>query len=274
MRLPESPRVVITGAGSGLGRALALVLAERKARLLVSDHNLASVEETARLARDAGAREVRVMKCDVTKVDDVEALARTADDAWGGTDLVANNAGVGGGGRVGDITLDDWKWTIDVDLWGVIHGCHVFVPRMRKQGSGHVLNVASAAGLICGPRMAPYNVAKAGVVALSETLAAELAGHGVGVTVLCPTFFRTNITRDGRYTNEKMKQLAEAIMGRATASADAIARAAIASLERGDLYAVPMADGRWLWRLKRYAPAAFRVLNRTIEKRMMSRADA
>ena len=273
-RLPKQPRVVITGAGSGLGRALALVLAERHGRLLVSDHNLVSVEETARLARDAGASEVRVMACDVTKIEEVEALARAADDAWGGTDLVANNAGVGIGGRVGDISLADWKWTIDVDLWGVIHGCHVFVPRMRKQGSGHVLNVASAAGLICGPRMAPYNVAKAGVVALSETLAAELAGHGVGVTVLCPTFFRTNITRDGRYTSDKMKQLAEKIMGRATASADSIARASIASVERGELYAVPMADGRWLWRLKRYAPAAYRMLNRTIEKRMMSPTDA
>jgi NAD(P)-dependent dehydrogenase (short-subunit alcohol dehydrogenase family) len=272
-RLPKEPRVVITGAGSGLGRALALVLAERNARLLVSDHNLASVEETARLARDAGAREVRVARCDVTKVDEVEALARTADDAWGGTDVVANNAGVGGGGRVGEISLEDWKWTIDVDLWGVIHGCHVFVPRMRKQGSGHVLNVASAAGLICGPRMAPYNVAKAGVVALSETLAAELAGSGVYVTALCPTFFRTNITRDGRYTNDKMKEIAERLMGRSTISADSIARASLAAMERGDLYAVPMADGRWLWRLKRYSPAAYRFLNRTIEKRMMSGAD-
>jgi NAD(P)-dependent dehydrogenase (short-subunit alcohol dehydrogenase family) len=274
MRLPQHPRVVITGAGSGLGRALALVFSERNARLLVSDHNLASVEETARLARDAGASEVRVMKCDVTKVDEVEALARAADDAWGGTDVIANNAGVGVGGRVGEISMEDWKWTIDVDLWGVIHGCHVFVPRMRKQGSGHVLNVASAAGLICGPRMAPYNVAKAGVVALSETLCAEVAGAGIGVTVLCPTFFRTNITRDGRYTSDRMKELAEGLMGRSNISADTIARASVAAMERGDFYAVPMADGRWLWRLKRYVPAAFRVLNRTIEKRMMSRADA
>ena len=122
-----------------------------------------------------------------------EALAAEADRAFGGTDLVVNNAGVAVGGPVGAVPLDDWKWIFGVNLWGVIYGCHVFVPRFKAQGHGHVINVASAAGLLSAPEMGPYNVTKAGVVALSETLAAELSGTGVGVTVLCPTFFRTNI---------------------------------------------------------------------------------
>jgi NAD(P)-dependent dehydrogenase (short-subunit alcohol dehydrogenase family) len=127
------------------------------------------------------------MRCDVTRLADVRSLAEACT---GAVDLVVNNAGVGAGGRIGELSIEDWRWT-DVDLYGVIHGCHVFVPILREQGRGHVLNVASAAGLLCAPHMAAYNVAKAGVVALSETLAAELAGSGVGVTVLCPTFFKT-----------------------------------------------------------------------------------
>src|SRR5262249_5674319 len=154
------------------------------------DVNLAAVEETARLARAAGAADTKAMTCDVTKLAELEALAGACD---GPVDLVVNNAGVSSGGAVGELPISDWRWTIEVDLFGVIHGCHVFVPRLRAQGHGHILNVASAAGLVSMPYMAPYNVAKAGVVALSETLDAELRGSGVGVTVLCPTFFQTNI---------------------------------------------------------------------------------
>ena len=94
--------------------------------------------------------------------------------------------------------LDDWRWIMGVNLWGVIYGCHVFAPLFRAQGRGHILNVASAAGLLAPPGMAPYNVTKAAVVALSETLAGELKTSGVGVTVLCPTFFRTNIGKSAR----------------------------------------------------------------------------
>lgn len=273
MSLPKDPRVVVTGAGGGLGRALCLAVARRGARLIASDLDVDAAEETCRLARDAGAGDARAIRCDVTNVDDVEALAAEADRAYGGTDLLANNAGVGAGGCVGEISLADWKFTLDVDLWGVIHGCHVFVPRMKKQRKGHILNVASAAGLLCSPRMAPYNVAKAGVVALSETLAAELSGHAVGVTVLCPTFFRTNIIRNGRFTNPKLREIGEGLLARSKMSADDVARFALDKADRNELYAVPMADGRWMWRLKRAAPGAFQRIARGIEVRMGRAAD-
>ncbi|GAC1541304.1 MAG: SDR family NAD(P)-dependent oxidoreductase [Polyangiales bacterium] len=271
MRLPKEPRVVVTGAGSGFGRALCLEVARRGARILASDVNVANAEETCRLAKEAGAHDARALRCDVTQAEQVEALAAAADEAWGGTDLVANNAGVGSGGRVGEVSLEDWKWTIDVDLWGVIYGCHAFVPRMRKQKSGHVLNVASAAGLLCAPKMAPYNVAKAGVIALSETMSAELIDDGVGVTVLCPTFFKTNIVASGRFTDAASKKMGEAMIARSNIEPGAVAKSTLAAIERGDLYTVPMADGRWMWRLKRLSPDAFRKLAGRVAEKMAPR---
>jgi NAD(P)-dependent dehydrogenase (short-subunit alcohol dehydrogenase family) len=264
MRLPSSPRCVITGAGSGFGRALALELAGRGAVLLLADINEAGAAETARLAKAQGATRADTARCDVSKLEDVQALAAMAE---GGVDLLVNNAGVSSGGAIGESPLEDWRWTIEIDLFGVIHGCHVFVPILRKQGHGHVLNVASAAGLLCAPHMGAYNVAKAGVVALSETLAGELSGSGVGVTVLCPTFFRTNIAASGRFVNSKTKERAESLVAQGK-DAPAIARAALRSVERGELYSIPMADGRWFWRLKRLSPTSFGTLAAMIARRM------
>ena len=169
------------------------------------------------------------MRCDVARVEEVEALAAAAERALGGVDLVINNAGVAVGGLVGEVPLDDWRWIMGVNLWGVIYGCHVFVPRLRKQGRGHILNVASAAGLLAPPGMAPYNVTKAAVVALSETLRAELRDAGVGVTVLCPTFFRTNIAQSSRAIDGKQRALVEKLMARSKIQADDVARLALDS---------------------------------------------
>jgi len=253
MSLVALGRSVITGAGSGFGRALAIELGARGGRLVLSDVNVANAEETAKLARSAGAKDAKVVACDVTKVAEVEALAAACE---GPIDLVVNNAGVSAGGRIGDLSMEDWRWTIEVDLFGVIHGCHVFVPRLRAQGHGHVLNVASAAGLVYMPYMAAYNVAKAGVVALSETLAIELRGSGVGVTVLCPTFFQTNIVNSGHFVDADTRVRADKMMARARPVQEVVL-SALRSVDRGELFAVPMADGRWMWRLKRMAPEAF-----------------
>ncbi|MGO9838955.1 MAG: SDR family NAD(P)-dependent oxidoreductase [Polyangiaceae bacterium] len=264
MSLPTSPRAVITGAGGGFGRALAIELARRSAHLVLSDVNTQAVDETARMATAEGAQSARTVRCDVTRLEDVETLAAACDRP---IDLVVNNAGVSSAGRIGELPVKDWRWTIDVDLFGVIHGCHVFVPMLLAQGSGHVLNVASAAGLLCAPRMGAYNVAKAGVVALSETLAGELSGTKVGVTVVCPTFFQTDIARSGRFTDEKTRASAEKLVSGGK-TADVVARSVLASVERGSLYALPMADARWLWRLKRMAPYTFSSLAGLVARRM------
>lgn len=253
--MKQSMRAVITGAGSGLGRAIASLVASRGGRVLVADVDEAAAAETAAQLRSHGAEPLH-LACDVREAGQVEALARAADEAWGGADLIVNNAGVAVTGNVGEVPLEDWRWALDVNLRGVLHGCHSFVPRFRARGSGAVLNVASAAGLLSPAHVGPYNVSKAGVVALTETLYAELRGSGVTTTVLCPTFFVTNLMRDSRGPDSH-RAAATRLMERSRYSADDIAVAALRAVERGRLYAVPMRDGRMLWRVKRLMPQRY-----------------
>ena len=252
---PSRPRAAVTGAASGFGRAISLRLAARGARLVLSDVGEAGLEETAKLARAEGG-EVVTMICDVRDPEQVEAVAARADEAFDGTDILVNNAGVAVAGAVGVVSLEDWRWQIDINLYGVIHGCHAFVPRMRKQGHGWVLNVASAAGLLSAPMMGPYNVTKAGVVALSETLYGELDGTGVHVTALCPTFFRTRIHESAR-ADEALRAQTEKLVTKSKWTAEAVADVALRGLERGDLYVVPQADGKVMWRAKRLLGQGF-----------------
>lgn len=250
MRFPERPRAAVTGAGSGFGRAISLALAERGARLVLSDIDEEGLAETMEQAKRRGA-EVRTLRVDVRDPEQVEALAALADEAFGGTDILVNNAGVAVSGAIGDVPIDDWRWQIDINLYGVIHGCHAFVPRMKRAGRGWVLNVASSAGLLSAPMMGPYNVTKAGVIALSETLFGELAGTGVSVTALCPTFFRTNIHKSARSSSRSLNAQTEKLVTKAKWSAEEIAAVGLKGLERGVLYVVPQADGKVLWRAKR-----------------------
>ena len=254
--IPPAPRAVVTGAGSGLGAAFCEVLSGRGARVLASDVDEAAAAATA--ARCPGTHAVR---CDVSRLDDVEALAAAAERLLGGVDLLINNAGVAVVGQIGEVPIADWRWCVDINLWGVIHGCHVFAPRLRAQRSGHIINVASAAGLLSPPYMAPYNTTKAAVIALSETLAADLAGHDVGVSVLCPTFFRSNLVRTSRTSVDgRLRRAARRLVEESGRSASEIARAALTGAEAGALHIAPQLDGRWLWRLKRISPALFRAL--------------
>jgi NAD(P)-dependent dehydrogenase (short-subunit alcohol dehydrogenase family) len=258
MPLPPQPRAVVTGAGSGLGRALCQELARRGACILASDIDLDAVAKTV---GDLGGAAAHPARCDVANLKEVEALAREAERLLGGVDLVINNAGVAVGGSIGDIPIEDWQWVVGVNLWGVIHGCHVFTPRFRAQRRGHILNVASAAGLLSMPKLGPYSATKSAVVALSETLYAELAPDSVGVSVLCPTFFQTNIAEAGRIEgNAELLDTMHQLMASARVQADDVARAALDGVARGELYILPHADGRWLWRLKRLNPGVFQRL--------------
>src|SRR5678816_634322 len=243
MSLPKNPRAVVTGGGSGLGRAFCSVLQSRGARVVAGDINFEAVKETA---ERTGAHPVA---CDVSNADDMARLADEAERVLGGVDLVINNAGVAVAGRMGDVSLEDWRWIFGINLWGVIHGCHVFVPRLRRQKSGHIINVASAAGLLSPPMMGPYNVTKAAVIALSETLCGELREDGVGVTVLCPTFFPTNIHKGSRgVTDPGLQKMMERMVTTGKPSAEEVAAIALDSAASGELYVIPQADGRWMWR--------------------------
>jgi NAD(P)-dependent dehydrogenase (short-subunit alcohol dehydrogenase family) len=257
MSFPQPLRAVVTGAGSGLGRALALDLARRGASLIISDIDPPSAEQTAELVRGQQA-EAEVIPCDVTDRDAVFALVGETEKRLGGIDLIANNAGVAVGGPFDEISIEDWRWAVDINLWGVIYGCQAVVPKMRAQGRGYILNVASAAGLLAPPSMSAYNVTKAGVVSLSETLYAEYKAEGIRVAVLCPTFFRTNIVEAGRgaATDKEDAQIIR-WMERSKVQAPDVAKGAVDSVRDGKLYVQPMRDGRMAWRLKRTSPQRF-----------------
>ncbi|MDX1756348.1 MAG: SDR family NAD(P)-dependent oxidoreductase [Marinobacter sp.] len=248
---------VVTGAGSGIGRAFALEIAQRGGAVLCSDINLESATETVQLIEQAGGQ-AWACRCDVSQLAEVEALAAKADELLpASVDLVVNNAGVGVGGQpIGEVSIDDWKWTLGINLWGVIHGCHVFTPRLRKLGRGGIINVASTASFSAAPLMGPYNVTKAGALALSETLSAELAGTGVSVTALCPTLVKTNINANGRIVGDSSKLL-DRLMSRLGMSAQRVARDTLNALDRGDLYVMPQFDARMIWRAKRLIPRTY-----------------
>ncbi len=251
MSIPDRPSCVVTGAGSGLGRALCVQLARRGGRVVVSDVNEDAARATAAML---GGAEAHVFRCDVSKRDEVDAMARFADEVMGGVDFVANNAGVAVSGEVGEVPDADWRWIMGVNLWGVIHGCEAFLPAMKRRGRGHVLNVASLAGIANAARMGPYNVTKAGVIALSETMHGELRGTGVGVSVLCPSFFPTDIVKNGRGGHPQESAFAEKLMARSPHSADDIARLSLEGCARGELHILPHAEGRWFWRARRLMP--------------------
>ncbi|TFH31641.1 MAG: SDR family oxidoreductase [Myxococcales bacterium] len=273
MSFPKPLRAVVTGAGSGLGRALALELATRGASLIVSDINSSAAEATAELVRQRGAT-VEAVQCDVTDRDAVFALVDETEKRLGGIDFIANNAGVAVGGSFDEISIEDWRWAVDINLWGVIYGCQAAVPKMKTQGRGYILNVASAAGLLAPPAMSAYNVTKAGVVSLSETLFAEYKSEGIRVAVLCPTFFRTNIVESGRgATTDKDDAQIIRWMERSKVQAPDVAKAAVDSVRDGKLYVQPMRDGRMAWRLKRTSPQRFYdSLSRAHQKFVRSRA--
>lgn len=267
MRLPDRFAAVVTGGGSGLGRALALQLAKRGGRIIVADIAREGGEHTAALVRQAGG-EARFIPCDVGRWEEVEALAREA----GEVDVIANNAGVVAGGFVGEVPLENWRWSLEVNLWGVVHGCHAFVPAMRKRRRGWVLNIASAAGFACLSRFGPYSVAKAGVIALSETLRAELDPREVAITVACPSFFQTGIAEAARGDDTETRSLVAELMTRAKSTPDDIARHALESLEAGQLYSLPTFQARairWARRLvpdsvHRFTNLGREVLRRTV----------
>jgi NAD(P)-dependent dehydrogenase (short-subunit alcohol dehydrogenase family) len=251
---------VITGAGSGIGAAFARELARRGGRIVCSDVDETAARATADAITGDGGEATAVL-CDVSSVDDVQKLAVDAQAWFGGPPtLVINNAGVGAGGTaIGEADLDDWNWVLGINLWGPIHGCHVFAPILREAGDDRprgIINVASAAAFGAAPGMAAYNVSKAGVLSLSETLAAELSGTGIGVTVLCPTFVKTNIVESGRIS-EQSSQLADRLMRWTGFSPERVARSCLDTHDRGGLYCMPQPDARIGWGIKRFTPTVY-----------------
>jgi NAD(P)-dependent dehydrogenase (short-subunit alcohol dehydrogenase family) len=184
---------VVTGGASGIGLATARELGLRGARVVIGDVEVPVLERAVTRLRAEGIDAVGV-PCDVRRLDQVMHLADEAFAQLSAVHIVFNNAGVALNGPVVAMTHDDWRWVIDVDLWGPIHGVEAFLPRLREQGQGgHLLFTSSFAGLVPNIGLGPYCVAKYGVVALAEVLFRELKAEGIGVSVLCPMIIATNI---------------------------------------------------------------------------------
>lgn len=248
---------MITGAASGLGRMLALALARDGWQIALADVDTAGLAETLRQVVAAGGQG-RAAPLDVTSPDQWQALCGNLQADWPQLDLLVNNAGVACAGEVGSFALEDWRWAVDINLFGAIYGCHVCIPWLKQNPRGaHIVNVASIAAMFAAPGMAPYSVAKAGVVALSETLYVELTPHGVGVSVVCPGFFASDLVAKGRFQDEQLRKAAQNFTLSARITADDVAQAVIRGIARRQLYIVLPARARWLWRLKRWAPAAW-----------------
>jgi NAD(P)-dependent dehydrogenase (short-subunit alcohol dehydrogenase family) len=192
---------VVTGAASGIGRALATRFGREGMSVVMADVERDALDDAAgKLAGDLGADRVLAVPTDVRDADAVDALAAAAFERFGTAHVVCNNAGVGVGGLTWTVPADRWRWIVEVNLLAVAHGIRAFVPRMIEQGEGHVVNTASSAGILTGPGMSPYFATKHAVVALSESLHfdLQLTGSTVGVSVLCPEWVRTRIAESER----------------------------------------------------------------------------
>ncbi len=197
---------VITGGASGIGLGMARRFSRAGMKIALVDIEAGPLEEAVKELEAAGCS-VMAAQVDVSKADQMDGLAKSVLDRFGGVHLVCNNAGVGAGGPMWDLSSADWQYVMGANLWGVIHGIRVFTQILIDQNEGHIVNTASMAGLMNAPSLGPYNVTKAGVVALSETLYFDLAepAPGVGVSVLCPGFVRTRIWDSERNRPEELR---------------------------------------------------------------------
>lgn len=258
-----SRRVLVTGGASGLGLALATAMAARGDRVLASD-----VAGERPGALPAG---IDYRRLDVRSDDDWAAALTYVRESLGGLDLLVNNAGVAGGGRIDVATMDEWHRIVDINLLGVVRGCRTFTPLMKAQGGGHIVNTASLAGLVHAPAMSAYNAVKAGVVAVSETLSAELAPHGITVSVVCPSFFRTNLTTSFEGADVEVEDSGKRMVSRARRSADEVAATVIRGIDAGRDVILTDIDGQIGWRVKRFARPVYRMAMRRAASRMVPR---
>jgi NAD(P)-dependent dehydrogenase (short-subunit alcohol dehydrogenase family) len=262
---------LVTGAASGIGRATALLCAQRGADLALCDVDEAGLADTERQARALG-RAVLARRVDVASAEAMQGFAEEVHRQVEAVDLLVNNAGVALAGSFLDTRLPDWDWLLGVNLRGVIHGCHFFVPPMlRRARGGHVVIVSSAAGYAASETLAAYCTSKFAVLGLSEALGDELRRHGIGVTAVCPGLIDTPITRSARLRGpwDRPEVRARMVEGyrRRGYTAERVARGILSAVQRERAVA-PVSPEAWaLFWLARFAPGLLRRLRRAFTER-------
>ena len=203
MREFKGKTAFVTGGASGIGLAMAKAFAERGMNVMLADVERSALDSALTDIGKLG-NHVRGVACDVADPDSVQRAAQATFEAFGRVHVLCNNAGVAAGGGIDTISIENWRWVVDVNLMGVVYGVRSFLPHMRAHGEGgHIVNTASMAGMISGMGFSPYAATKFAVVAMSEGLRPQLQPFGIGVSVLCPHFVRTNIGESGRNRQER-----------------------------------------------------------------------
>jgi NAD(P)-dependent dehydrogenase (short-subunit alcohol dehydrogenase family) len=259
--------VVVTGAGSGIGRATALAFAKEGARVAACDVDQARLDQ---LAGELGDRALLVRRVDVSDRAQMQAFADAFHALAPAADVVVNNAGVAVGGTFLDTTLDDWDWLLGVNLRGVVHGCHFFIPKMVARGTGgHVVNVSSILGIYPAPGVSAYVASKFAVRGLSQSLRAELAPHGIGVTAICPGMIATAIVADGRMSGDVSTRKAKVVdaFHKRGAPPAKVADAIVDAVRTNPAIRPVGRDAYVIAALSRVAPRALAKLGATLQRR-------
>ncbi|MET7979965.1 SDR family oxidoreductase [Streptomyces mirabilis] len=261
--------VLVTGAGSGIGRATALAFAEAGARVVAVDRDAEGAARTAEMSRLIGSPEAWAETVDVSDEQAMEKLAERVAGEYGVVDVLVNNAGIGLSGSFFDTTPEDWKKVLDVNLWGVIHGCRLFGRQMAERGQGgHIVNTASAAAYLPSKALPAYSTSKAAVLMLSDCLRAELAGQGIGVSAICPGFVNTNITSTAHFagvdaSEEKRRQKKSArLYGLRNYPPEKVADAILRAVVRNQAVVPVTPEARGGRLMSRLAPRALRAIAR------------
>jgi NAD(P)-dependent dehydrogenase (short-subunit alcohol dehydrogenase family) len=267
---------LVTGAGSGIGRASALAFARRGANLALCDLDEGGLAETEAEARKLGV-EVLSRRVDVASAEQMQAFADAVHARFEAVDVLMNNAGVGLGGGLLETSLEDWHWIVDINLFGVVHGIHHFVPAMvRRARGGHVVNVASMAGYVAGSMLPAYTTTKFAVIGLSESLREELAPHRIGVTAICPGIINTGIVQASRLRGTQATDASRAEMQRGFArrnyTPERVAENVLRAIQRNRAVA-PISPEAWVfYYAKRLAPGAVRWLSAELKRRQLAAA--
>ena len=265
-------RVVITGGATGLGQALAIKWAEEHSdlQICIADINEARGDETVLQLKQLGA-DAFYLHCDITNDGDVTALANTLKAKWQGVDYVFNNAGVATGGSLLDENIAQWQWVFDINVLGMVRVSRALLPLMQAQGSGYFVNIASQAGLTPIPYMGSYNAVKAAVVSFSETMRLELAPDNIGVSVVCPSFFKTNLDESMRSTNPASHKMINKFFAKADMTKEDVAEAIYQQVSKKQFLILTHKLGKRAFLLKKLLPTQHYISNMLNQTKTMKR---